>query len=307
MAKLWRGNRLCQQPARDWTVTDRILHQSNRRQRLQELRKPDRNKIQRLPRSLRMGARQRGMTCPSIPSLQPISDQVSQARCQDPDCNGSQVLTTWADQMSQYIKTLDTNHLITFGGYGYFNDGPGSHSWDFNYDGASGEDFGAILDLPNIDFGTFHLYTDDNGYVTPPHSIPLRVFRRRYVAIITPPRPQSHRPGLRPPMDPRSQRRLRRRGETLRPGRARGESKQSQRPGCHEPVPELHPLQRSPSHPRQYGLVELLYRYRMSRSLGSICDMCFGPVLCTGCDGLCSGHGSQDAMTLMNQTTVSLW
>ncbi len=51
--------------------------------------------------------------------------------------------------------------MVTFGGYGFFNDGAGADNWDFNYDGASGEDFAAILDLQNIDFGTFHLYTDD--------------------------------------------------------------------------------------------------------------------------------------------------
>lgn len=87
----------------------------------------------------------------------------SQARCEEPECNGSQVLTTWADQMSQYIKSIDSNHLVTFGGYGFFNDGTGANNWDFNYDGASGEDFAAILDLQDIDFGTFHLYTDDYG------------------------------------------------------------------------------------------------------------------------------------------------
>ena len=38
-----------------------------------------------------------------------------QARCQEPDCNGSQVLTTWADQISQYIKSIDSNHVRVFG------------------------------------------------------------------------------------------------------------------------------------------------------------------------------------------------
>ncbi|KAL9074998.1 MAG: hypothetical protein Q9161_001929 [Pseudevernia consocians] len=95
----------------------------------------------------------------------------NEARCEDPECNGSQVLTTWADQISQYIKSIDSNHLVTFGGYGYFNDGAGANNWDFNYDGASGEDFAAILDLPNIDFGTFHLYTDDNGAHGPDYGL----------------------------------------------------------------------------------------------------------------------------------------
>ncbi|CAD6572759.1 MAG: hypothetical protein ASARMPREDX12_005433 [Alectoria sarmentosa] len=95
----------------------------------------------------------------------------NEARCQDPECNGSQVLTNWADDISQYIKSLDSNHLVTFGGYGYFNDGTGANNWDFNYDGASGEDFAAILDLQNIDFGTFHLYTDDHGPTGPSYGL----------------------------------------------------------------------------------------------------------------------------------------
>ena len=49
---------------------------------------------------------------------------------------------TWADEFSQYIKSLDPQHMVTFGGYGYLNDAAartsnGPNSWDFNYDGAS--------------------------------------------------------------------------------------------------------------------------------------------------------------------------
>ena len=98
-------------------------------------------------------------------------------------------------------------------------------------------------------------------------------------------------------MDPRPQRRLRRRAETLRARRTRREPPQSRRPGRHEPVPELHPLELRPRHPRQHGLVELLHRHRMSQSLGPLRDMCFRSLLRTGRDGLCTGHGSQGAVT----------
>lgn len=50
--------------------------------------------------------------------------------------------------------------MVTFGGVGNFDDGYGAHNWDFAYDGQSGESFSAILALPNIDFGTVHLYTN---------------------------------------------------------------------------------------------------------------------------------------------------
>lgn len=56
MAELWRSDRLCQQFVRGRTVTGRVLHESNRRQRLPKLRERNRHKIQRLSRNIRMGA-----------------------------------------------------------------------------------------------------------------------------------------------------------------------------------------------------------------------------------------------------------
>ena len=50
--------------------------------------------------------------------------------------------------------------MITFGGVGNFDDGQGAHNYDFAYDGQSGESFADILALPDIDFGTVHLYTN---------------------------------------------------------------------------------------------------------------------------------------------------
>ena len=84
----------------------------------------------------------------------------NEARCEEANCKGSDVLTHWADDISTYIKSLDSNHLVTFGGYGYFNNGHCANNCDFAYDGDSGEDYTPILKLPNIDFGTLHLYTN---------------------------------------------------------------------------------------------------------------------------------------------------
>lgn len=70
----------------------------------------------------------------------------------------------WADNSSTWIKSIDPNHMVTWGGYGYLNEGyTTTYGWDFNYDGQSGEDSNALLALKNIDFGTVHLYTNDNG------------------------------------------------------------------------------------------------------------------------------------------------
>ena len=97
--------------------------------------------------------------------------------------NDGNTLTAWADEMSTFIKGIDSNHMVvtlsrllgpmlisvkvTFGGNGFFSRGK-VPPYDFNYDGDSGEDFDNILKLSNIDFGTTHLYTDDDRYVFSP-------------------------------------------------------------------------------------------------------------------------------------------
>lgn len=119
--------------------------------------------------------------------------------------------------------------------------------------------------------------------------------------------PQSSRPRLRPPMAQRSQRRLRSSEETLRPRRARRESEKSRRAKRHEPISELPSLQRGPSHPRQYGLVEPLRRYRMPKSPRPVCDLRFRSILRSGCNRLCTGHGSEGIIAVTNDTTLSSW
>ncbi|KAL4892211.1 putative mannan endo-1,4-beta-mannosidase C [Aspergillus ambiguus] len=70
-------------------------------------------------------------------------------------CN-PELLTSWIDEMSTYIKKLDPHHLVTWGGEGGFN----YESDDWAYNGSDGGDFDTELALPNIDFGTFHSYPD---------------------------------------------------------------------------------------------------------------------------------------------------
>ncbi|KAL1961385.1 hypothetical protein VTO42DRAFT_113 [Malbranchea cinnamomea] len=66
------------------------------------------------------------------------------------------LLTSWIDEMSTYIKSLDPHHLVTWGGEGGFN----RASDDWAYNGSDGGDFDAELALDNIDFGVFHSYPD---------------------------------------------------------------------------------------------------------------------------------------------------
>ena len=71
----------------------------------------------------------------------------------------SALLTSWAADMSHYLKSLDPNHLVAVGDEGFL-DGPSAH-WTYHAD--NGVDHRALTALPSIDYGTFHLYPDTWG------------------------------------------------------------------------------------------------------------------------------------------------
>ncbi len=68
-------------------------------------------------------------------------------------------ITDWAKEMSAHVKSLDPNHMVAVGDEGLMTR-PGGPSF---YDGADGVDHEALLGLPQVDFGTFHLYPDHWG------------------------------------------------------------------------------------------------------------------------------------------------
>ncbi|KAK2766122.1 hypothetical protein FQN54_007637 [Arachnomyces sp. PD_36] len=80
----------------------------------------------------------------------------------EPRCTGCEasVITKWATTMSAYIKSLDSDHMVTLGDEGFFNR-PGDPSYP--YQGGDGVDFEANLKIETLDFGTFHLYTESWG------------------------------------------------------------------------------------------------------------------------------------------------
>lgn len=81
----------------------------------------------------------------------------NEPRC-DTDTTGN-TLVSWADEMSSYIKSIDSLHLVAVGDEGFFNRG-GS---DYCYNGNFGVDADRLIKLKNIDYGTFHLYPDGWG------------------------------------------------------------------------------------------------------------------------------------------------
>ncbi|KXX78131.1 putative mannan endo-1,4-beta-mannosidase C [Madurella mycetomatis] len=71
-------------------------------------------------------------------------------------CNPA-VLGAWVKEMSEYIKSIDPHHLVTWGGEGEFNLGEESPD---RYAGGNGGDFDYEIALDTIDFGVFHSYPD---------------------------------------------------------------------------------------------------------------------------------------------------
>ncbi|KGO43874.1 Glycoside hydrolase, superfamily [Penicillium expansum] len=81
----------------------------------------------------------------------------------EPRCSGCEtgIMANWVAKTSSYIKSLDSNHMVTTGeeGMGLTVGSDGSYP----YSTSEGGDFAKNLAAPNIDFGVFHLYVADWG------------------------------------------------------------------------------------------------------------------------------------------------
>ncbi len=82
----------------------------------------------------------------------------NEPRCES-DPSGD-TLVNWAKEMSTYIKGMDGRHLVAVGDEGFYNY-PGNPDWARA--GVSGVDWKRLIALPNIDYGTLHLYPNDWG------------------------------------------------------------------------------------------------------------------------------------------------
>ncbi|HEV2778441.1 MAG TPA: cellulase family glycosylhydrolase [Actinophytocola sp.] len=72
-----------------------------------------------------------------------------------PNCTTA-TLTSWADQISRHIKTVDPNHLVGVGDEGFFCDDPAHEDWTRTC--GEGVDTIAFARLPAIDMMSFHIY-----------------------------------------------------------------------------------------------------------------------------------------------------
>lgn len=84
--------------------------------------------------------------------------------CNEPRCHNCPLstITNWAASVSKHIKELDSKHLVSLGDEGWFAPpqiAPNSAN-TYPYQGAEGINFTANLNIPDIDFGTFHMYPE---------------------------------------------------------------------------------------------------------------------------------------------------
>ncbi|MFH1593791.1 MAG: cellulase family glycosylhydrolase, partial [Candidatus Omnitrophota bacterium] len=77
-----------------------------------------------------------------------VWELANEPRCES-DTSGD-TLQAWIEEMSTYIKTVDSNHLVSTGSEGWL-------------DGKYGVDFARNHQAPNIDICTFHILFDDNS------------------------------------------------------------------------------------------------------------------------------------------------
>lgn len=79
----------------------------------------------------------------------------NEARCES-DPSGK-TLYNWTKEMSEYVKSIDSKHLVALGEEGFIKD---TKSTILEYNGSKGLDWSQVIALPTIDYGTVHLYPD---------------------------------------------------------------------------------------------------------------------------------------------------
>ncbi|KAM0719460.1 hypothetical protein Q7P37_005365 [Cladosporium fusiforme] len=79
----------------------------------------------------------------------------------EPRCNGCDldVMTKWVSDSAAYVKSLDSEHMVTTGEEGFGLSGDGSYPYTF----GEGGDFNATCADPNVDFCVYHLYPESWG------------------------------------------------------------------------------------------------------------------------------------------------
>ncbi|GMH32385.1 hypothetical protein BSKO_00219 [Bryopsis sp. KO-2023] len=89
-------------------------------------------------------------------------DLLNEPRCETwrvPECG--RILQKWIEEMSAYVKSIDTNHMVTIGSEGFFKHGSVQEYLNpQDWAGQMGQDF-LLNHIPeHIDFATIHVWPD---------------------------------------------------------------------------------------------------------------------------------------------------
>ncbi len=85
----------------------------------------------------------------------------------EPRCRSDKstvTLNNWIGEMSAYIESIDSNHMVTPGGDGGYKDKPSNPPWSWWYHGNEGQAFIDNHKWPNIDFATFRYYPEPGKF-----------------------------------------------------------------------------------------------------------------------------------------------
>ena len=85
--------------------------------------------------------------------------------CNEPRCTqcDTSIITNWATSISQYIKSLDNQHLVAVGDEGWLTPAYVGGDGSYPYQAYEGVDHVALINIPTVDYGTFHLYPQNWG------------------------------------------------------------------------------------------------------------------------------------------------
>lgn len=91
----------------------------------------------------------------------------NEPRCNtDAQCKDN-ILYNWAKEMSEYVKSVDPNHMVALGDEGFYNKPYGYYNEyttsNYAFYGVEGVDFEKLMTIDTLDFGTPHLYLDQWG------------------------------------------------------------------------------------------------------------------------------------------------
>jgi mannan endo-1,4-beta-mannosidase len=84
----------------------------------------------------------------------------------EPRCRGCPTSTiyNWATETSEYIKSLDSDHMVTLGDEGWLAPSDGYGDGSYAYSAYEGVDFALNLQIKTLDYGVLHLYPNSWGY-----------------------------------------------------------------------------------------------------------------------------------------------